>query len=45
MTFWFVFNHKILTLPAGQLLSARLFCVEMVKARLARNYFSIFCDF
>jgi len=44
MTFRFVFNNKIFTLTAGELRSARLFRVEMVKTRLAGNYFSVFRD-
>jgi len=45
MAFGLVFNYKILALAAGQLGFARLLGVEMIKTRLARNYFSIFGEF
>jgi hypothetical protein len=41
MAFRFVFNYEILTLSAGELGSAGLFGVEMIKARLARKYLAV----
>jgi len=45
VTFWFVFNNKILTLATGELRGARLFGIEMVEARLARNNLPVFGKF
>ena len=45
MAFRFVFNYKRRALAAGKLLGAGLLRVEMVEARLARDYFAIFRDF
>jgi hypothetical protein len=45
MALWLVFNNKSLAFVPSQLLGAGLFCVEMVEARPAGNYFSVFCDF
>jgi hypothetical protein len=45
VTFWFVFNKKILALFAGKLSRAGLFGVEMVKTRFARKNLAIFGKF
>ena len=37
-----VFDNEILTLSSCELSPARLFGIEMVKARLASNYLTIF---
>ena len=44
MAFWFVFDYEIFAVASGELGSAGLFGVKMVKARFPRKYFSVFCD-
>ena len=44
MRHWLIFNDEILTLAAGELGSAGLLSIKMVKAGLTGNYFSIFRD-
>ena len=44
MTFILVAHLEILSDLAAQLFGARLFCIEMVETRLARDQFAVLSD-